>query len=431
MSGGMLVVGAGTAGVQVAASLREYRYTGPVTLAGDEHEAPYHRPPLSKSVLLDHAGGPGAPGPLALRPEGFYQENDIELRLGDPVLGVEFDGPGSSSGRAVTAAGQTLAFDGLALATGAEPRRLGVPGEDLANVLRLRRAGDGARLAAALRASRRLCVVGAGFIGLEVAAAARRLGVDTQVVEVADRALARLCAPPTAEHLVRRHRRSGVRFTFGAAVTEFTGDGAVRGAVLDDGSTIDCDLVVVGVGAVPRTDLARAIGLDCGPGIVVDRRARTSRPGTVAAGDCTLRPAPLTGSRDLGEPGTRVRIESVHNATAQAKAAAASLLGAEVPGGEEVPWFWSDQGDAKLQIAGLSAGHDQYVLRGEPDSGRFSVLYYRDGRLIACDAVNNPRDFTAVRRALARGANLPPSAVHDVSAGLGDLLRVAVERSPS
>lgn len=419
----MLVVGAGTAGVQVAASLREYGYTGPVTLAGDEHEVPYHRPPLSKSVLLDGGGASGAPGPLNLRPEGFYEENGIGLRLGDPVLGVEFDGPGGPSGRAVTAAGRTLVFDGLALATGAEPRRLGVPGEDLDNILRLRRAGDAARLAAALRASRRLCVVGAGFIGLEVAAAARRLGVDTQVVEVADRALARVCAPPAADHLVRRHRGAGVRFTFGAAVTGFTGTGAVRGAVLDDGSTVECDLVVVGAGAVPRTGLARAAGLDCGTGIVVDRRARTSRPGTVAAGDCTLRPAPLTGAP--------VRIESVHNATAQAKAAAASLLGAEVPGGEEVPWFWSDQGDARLQIAGLSTGHDGYVLRGEPDSGRFSVLYYRAGRLIACDAVNNPRDFTAVRRALARGVNLPPSAVREASAGLGDLVRAAEAGRPS
>jgi 3-phenylpropionate/trans-cinnamate dioxygenase ferredoxin reductase component len=280
----------------------------------------------------------------------------------------------------------------------------------------LRDVGDGIRLRARLAAARRVVVIGGGFIGLEVAAVARTLGKTVVVVEAAERLMPRSVAPVVSAFYEKAHLRRGAEIRLGAGVVALRGGaGQVRAVELSDGTAIPADVVVVGVGIVPRTELAAQLGLACDGGIVVDARARTSEPGVVAAGDCTVVAHPGVG---------RVRLESVPHATAQARVAAATLLGRPEPEGTPVPWFWSDQYDLKLQIAGLADGHDAYVVRdGEGES--MSVLYYRDGRLIAVNAVNKVADYLAVRRALAQGASIPADRAADPDTSLVELARTA------
>jgi 3-phenylpropionate/trans-cinnamate dioxygenase ferredoxin reductase component len=259
-------------------------------------------------------------------------------------------------------------------------------------------------------------VVGGGFIGLEAAAAARAQGKPVAVVEAAERLVARNVAPVVSEFCRQAHERRGATVLLSATVAAFLGDhdGRVCAVVLSDGRELPADLVVVGVGVVPRTELAERIGLECDGGIVVDRYARTSNPAVVAAGDCTVLPHPVTGEG-------RVRLESVNNAVTQATTAAATLMG-KLEVAPNVPWFWSNQGDLRLQIAGLSTGFDDYVVRGEPDDERFSVLYYRDGRLLAVDAVNAPGDYMVVRKALTQGVSIPADLAADADTPLKTLL---------
>ncbi len=418
MSGGTLIVGAGQAGLQLAVSLRQSGDTEPVTLIGEEAHAPYQRPPLSKEFLA----GTAAPEALELRAPAFYADNGITLLRGEAVTGLR-RGPGSG-GTAVTATGRTLPFDRLALATGAAPRRLELPGARLAGVHYLRDRDDAEALRADLARAARVVVVGGGFVGLEAAAGAAAAGRDVTVVEAADRLMGRAVAPVVSDFYRDAHARRGVRVLLSRGVTGFDGGaGSVTGVLLADGTRLAADLVLVGVGVVPRTALAERLGLECAGGIVVDALCRTSDPAVVAAGDCTVRPDPLTGTG-------RVRLESVQNAVAQAQVAAATLLGrpARV---RTVPWFWSHQGELKLQIAGLGAGYDALVLRGDPAGERFSVLYYRAGRLLAVDAVNRPADYMAVRRALETGATVPPDLAADESVPLKSLLTPAAGAAPA
>ena len=307
----------------------------------------------------------------------------------------------------MTESGGCLEFGRLALATGARPRLLTVPGADLAGICYLRDAGHAIVLRERLAAAQRVLVVGGGFIGLEAAAAATARGKAVIVVEATDRLIGRVVAPAISDFYAAAHRRRGVRVLLGTAVSRFEGaDGTVSGAYLSDGGFVPADLVVIGIGAEPRTELAEQLGLACAGGIVVDAFARTSDPAIVAAGDCTVTPHPAAAD------GSLVRFESYGHATDHAKVAAATLAGAPAPY-DAVPWFWSDQGKLKLQIAGLSAGFDQTVLRGDPAAERFSVLYYRGGQLLAVHAVNSPRDYLAVRRALAAGQEIPPEAAAD------------------
>jgi len=409
---GTLVVGASQAGVQLAASLRELGDPDAVTLVGAEAHPPYQRPPLSKEFLT----GASPREALAFRTPAWYSDVRVELVCGERVVAVERDGGGGGTAR--TSGGRDLAFDRLALTVGARPRRLAVPGADLGGVLYLRDVDDAEQLQVRLAASHRVVVVGGGFIGLEAAAVARAQGRQVTVVETADRLVARAVARVVSDFYRRAHERRGTKVLLQTAVTGFRGGGgAVSAVVLDDGRELPADLVVVGVGVVPRTELAEQLGLHCEGGIVVDERARTSDPTVVAAGDCTVLPHPLTG---VG----RVRLESVQSAVAQAGIAAATLLGRDVDS-RNVPWFWSNQGDLKLQIAGLSAGHDRVVVRGEPDSERFSVLYYRQDALLAVDAVNNPLDYMVVRKALATGASIPADAAEDVGTPLKEMVVAA------
>jgi 3-phenylpropionate/trans-cinnamate dioxygenase ferredoxin reductase subunit len=414
-SGGTLIVGASQAGLQLAVSLRQLGDTEPITLVGEEPLAPYQRPPLSKEFL----SGTAELDSLAFRAPSFYPENDIDLVCGEQITTVR-------PGRAVTASGRELFYDRLALTTGASPRRLRVPGADLAGVRYLRDHEDAAALRSELASASRVVVVGGGFIGLEAASVARAAGRSVTVVEAADRLLGRAVAPLVSDFYAQAHRRRGVDVLLSTGVTGFEAgpDGhRVAGVSLADGTLVPADLVLVGVGAIPRTELAEQLGLVCEGGIVVDAAARTSDPAVVAAGDCTVQPHPLTGEG-------RVRIESVQNAVAQAQIAAATLLGQATPA-KAVPWFWSFQGDLRLQIAGLSGGHDTTVLRGSVADEQFSLLYYQDERLVAVDAVNRPADYMAVRKALTQGATIPADAVADPGVPLKSLITGVRSAAPA
>lgn len=413
-AGGTLIVGASQAGLQLAVSLREFGDSAPITLVGAEAHAPYQRPPLSKEFLTGTAGHET----VAFRTSAFYADNGIDLICGERVteLSLHLNGrPGSGVAR--TAAGRDLPFDRLALAVGSRPRRLQLPGADLDGVLFLRDLDDAVEFRSRLHRSSRLIVVGGGFIGLEVAAVARSQGKSVTVVEAADRLIPRAVAPVVSEFYRQAHERRGSTVLLSATVAQFRGrDGRVDGVVLADGTELPADLVLVGVGVVPRTELAEKIGLECDGGIVVDSSARTSEPSIVAAGDCTVLPNPMTGQG-------RVRLESVQNAVHQGTVAAATLLGKQAET-RTVPWFWSNQNGLRLQIAGLSVGFDSFVVRGNPDSERFSVLYYRNGELLAVDAVNNPIDYMAVRKALTRGLQIPSELAADSATPLKTLLTV-------
>ncbi|GCB50887.1 NAD(P)/FAD-dependent oxidoreductase [Streptomyces sp. NL15-2K] len=407
--GGVVVVGAGQAGFQTAVSLRERGYGGRITLVGDEDAAPYERPPLSKAYLTGEADE----ALLWLRPPEYYVRQSIDL-LADRVTAID-----RAACTARLAGGGVLDYDHLVLATGARPRRLAVPGSELRGVWALRTLAEALALRDELRRAAEVVVVGAGFIGLEFAAAARALGCAVTVVELLDRPLARAVGERTAEHFTRLHRRQGTRLLFGRRVARFhdDGSGAVTEVELCDGSRLPTDLVVLGAGVEPRTELAETAGLRVDDGIAVDARLRTGDPAVSAIGDCAAFPYPAAGRR--------IRLESVQNAVGHAQLVAERLTGLERDY-DDLPWFWSDQFSSTLQIAGLSAGHDTEVLLGEwPDA--FSVLSFREDRLVAVESVNRPADHMAARRVLANGVPLDPAT----AAGDGFALRDYARRHRS
>jgi 3-phenylpropionate/trans-cinnamate dioxygenase ferredoxin reductase component len=400
MSAGTLIIGASQAGLQLAVTLRELGYDAPVRLVGDEAVGPYQRPPLSKAFLAGDADADS----LQLRNAGFYAERKIELICGTRIGRVSMSAGG---GTASAGDGREFTFTSLALTTGAEPRRLPVPGADLGRVLYLRDLGDAAALRSLLPTASDIVVIGGGFIGLEAAAVARSYVPRVTVVEALDTLMSRVTAPVIGEFFLHAHGRRGTRFRLGSGVVRLHGTaGDVSGVELADGSVVPADLVLVGIGVIPRTELAEQLGATCRNGIVVNRHARTTVPGVVAAGDCAVGPDPL------GASGGLVRLESVQNAVDQAKAAAASIVGQPQPY-QSVPWFWSDQADLKLHMAGLSRPTDEVVLRGDPDAEKFSVLYYRDGRFVAIHSVNRPLDYMAARTALGQRADIPAQLAAD------------------
>jgi 3-phenylpropionate/trans-cinnamate dioxygenase ferredoxin reductase component len=411
---GTLIVGASQAGVQLAASLREMGDDEPILLAGSEPRPPYQRPPLSKTYLSGQATAES----LELRAPQWYVQKRIDLRLRTPIESIALDAPGGGGGEAITRGGERLSFARLALTVGGRARRLHLPGTNLDGVCYLRHLRNADELRERLATATHVVVVGGGFIGLEAAATATGAGKDVTVVDIADRLLGRAVAPVVSQFYIQAHQRRGTRMHLRTSVEaiEAGDDGrSVAGVRLAGGRLLPADLVLIGIGLEPRTELARQLGLAVDGGIVVDAFARTSNPAIVAAGDCTTLPHPLTGEG-------RMRIESVQNAIAQAQTAAATLLG-RPPATRAVPWFWSDQADLKLQTAGLSLGYEQVVVRGAPDSERFSVLYYASGRLIAVDAINAPRDYMVVRKVLGEGSTIPADRAADASVPLKELVR--------
>ncbi len=379
------MVGASHAGVQVAASLRQEGWDGEVVVIGDEAALPYHRPPLSKAYLL----GRSSREELAIRKTEFYAKQEIRL-VRATVNRIDRE-----AGCVVTSEGETLAYDGLALCTGGRARRLSLPGSDLPGIHYLRVFADVEAIRESAVPGRHAVIIGGGYIGLETAASLRALGLEVTVLEAAERVLERVTAPEVSAFYERVHREAGVVIRSRALVESLVGDLRVREAILAGGERIPADLVIVGVGLVPSVELAVDAGLEVEDGIVIDDHARTSDARIVAAGDCA--------SHRMARYDRVVRLESVPSAAEQAKTAAATLCGRERPIAS-LPWFWSDQYDLKLQIAGLNTGYDEVVINGDPASDRdFSCYYLQRGRLIAADCVNRPRDFVWAKQALGKG----------------------------
>ena len=396
----LVIVGGGQAAAQAVQSLRQQNFAGAITLVGEEPHPPYQRPPLSKKYLA----GEVTRERLFLRPASFYADKGVTLELGRRVEELAL-----GTRRVRLDDGRTLSYDRLLLATGSRVRRLDVPGATLAGVHYLRTLADADAIVASLAPGARVLLVGAGYIGLEVAAVVRVRGHEVTVLEAADRVMSRTVSPEVAAFYDACHRAAGVVLHYGATVAAFRGAASVTVAETTDGRSFPCDVVIVGIGIVPNIELAAAAGLPCDNGIVVDEFARTADESVVAAGDCTNHPQPLLGRR--------VRLESVPNAVHQGKVAAGTLAG--VPTAySEVPWFWSDQYDLKLQIVGLSTGHDEVVLRGDPATRSFAAFYLEGGRLLAVDAVNSPREFAAGKKLVASRARIPREVLANPAAEL-------------
>ncbi|GAA4779721.1 NAD(P)/FAD-dependent oxidoreductase [Citricoccus nitrophenolicus] len=406
---GLLIIGASQAGVQLAISLRGTGFAEHITLLGEEDHRPYQRPALSKEFLQDTVDKEN----LIFRSQEYWDEHDIELVKGARITSIT-KGP-DGSGTALAADGTEYPFRRLALAVGARARHLEIEGSDLDGVVYLRSADDALALKARMGDFEDVVVVGGGFIGLEAACSLHGLGKRTTVLEYGPRLVGRAVGEDTSEYFLQAHRARGIDIHLDTRMTRFVdaGDGTVSGVELADGTVVKAQLVLVGIGVVPNTELAEQMGLDVDNGIVVDRHALASDGTTVAVGDVANMPNPLPGAPE----GERIRLESVNNAIEHAKIAAYSLTGRreEYAG---IPWFWSNQADLKLQIAGLTMGYDSTVVRRDETKGKFTVLYYREGQIIAADCVNAPLDFMAVRNALGKNQNIPAEAAADVATPL-------------
>jgi 3-phenylpropionate/trans-cinnamate dioxygenase ferredoxin reductase subunit len=398
----IVVVGAGQAGASLVAKLRALGHRGPLTLVGGEPDPPYQRPPLSKAYLK----GEMARERLWLRPLSFYDEGGIELITGTRVEAID-----RATKELALVDGRRLPYDLLALTTGALPRRLPAAlGGDLDGVFLMRSLADADALAEAVRPGMPALITGGGYIGLEGAAVLAEKGLKVTLIELAPRILARVAAPATADYFRALHRAHGVDIREGVSPNGLTGDGRVAGVELADGSNIPAEVVLVGIGITPDTALAEAAGLEVADGIVVDAGGRTSDPAIFAAGDCARFPY----------RGGTVRLESVPNAIDAGEAVAEAMLRLG-EGYLARPWFWSDQYDVKLQIAGLNAGWERTVTRTGPRPGSQSVWYYAGDRLLAVDAMNDPRAYMTGKRWIEAGVTPDPEGVADPEADLKTL----------
>jgi 3-phenylpropionate/trans-cinnamate dioxygenase ferredoxin reductase component len=411
MSEHLVIVGGGQAAAQAVQSLRQQSFAGAITLLCDEPYPPYQRPPLSKKYLA----GELTRERLLLRPAAFYAEKGVVLEQSARVEEIE-----PAARRVRLRDGRSLAYDRLLLATGSRVRRLDVPGSQLAGVHYLRTIADVDGITASLVPGARVFLIGAGYIGLEVAAVTRQRGFDVTVLEAAGRVMARTVSAEVSAFYESCHRAAGVVIHCGAVVKALQGADRVTAVETADGRTFPCDVAIVGIGITPNVELAAHAGLPCSDGIAVDEFAQTADLAIVAAGDCTNHPHPLLDRR--------VRLESVPNAIHQAKVAAATLLGLPMAY-SEVPWFWSDQYDLKLQIAGLSAGYDEVVLRGNLAARSFAAFYLRGGELLAVDAVNSPREFIAGKKLVANRARIAPDVLRDATFDLTPLATAMDGRS--
>jgi len=396
----VVIIGAGHAGGSAATMLRSSGFEGEIVLVGEEPAPPYQRPPLSKAWLKGEADLET----LLLRPAAFYADHDIDLRTGMTAVSIRRDK------RSVTLSdGAIEPYDVLILATGSRARRLPIPGADRPELIELRTLADAERLKGRLGPGRRLLVVGGGYVGLEAAASARALGAEVTVLERMDRVLQRVASEPLSAFFTARHRAEGVDVRVGVEVSAFE-EGGVR---LADGQCISADVILVGVGAIACDQLARTAGLECASGgsggIIVDETCRTSDSAIFAIGDVTLRPVPAHACN--------MRLESVPNALEQARQASCAIMDRPQPA-PEVPWFWSDQYDVKLQIAGLPFEGDRMVVRGDPAAGRFSVFHLCGNRIVCVEAVNAPPEFMAGRQFIGRRTPIDPVKLADTQVSM-------------
>lgn len=405
----IVIIGGGQAAAQACASLRLFGFEGEITLISEEAALPYQRPPLSKAYMK----GELAEERLYFKPEAWYQDQNIDTVLSVCATRIDRDAQTVELEH-----GGTVSYDALIISTGSRPRALPVEGADLDGVFDLRSLADMERIRPRMIAGQKMVIVGAGYIGLEAAAVARQMGLDVTVLEMEDRVLARVTSPIMSEFFEAEHTRQGVNVRTGARLASLGGvDGKVTTATLADGTTLPADIVLVGIGILPNVELAEEAGITCDNGIVTDRDARTDDPRVFAAGDCAARP--LVHYDRTG------RLESVHNAIEQGKLAAAAIMGKPRPP-EDCPWFWSDQYDLKLQIAGLSQDYDETVVRGDIEARKFAVFYLQDGKLIAVDAINSPPEFLASKKLIMTGARLAPETLSDTSQSMKEIAAAAV-----
>jgi 3-phenylpropionate/trans-cinnamate dioxygenase ferredoxin reductase component len=397
MQGPVLIVGAGHAGFQLATSLRQHGFGGRIGLINDEAHLPYQRPPLSKAYLK----GEGRPDSLMFRPDKFYRDQNIEL-IADRAVSID-----RAARRLALVSGAALDYGHLVLATGARNRLLDIPNANLKDVLYLRTLDESEALRQRIASGQRVVVIGAGFIGLEFAATARAKGLEVDVAELGTRVMARAVTAEISQFFQDRHTAAGIRIHLGVQATGIEGDGVkVTGVSLSDGRHVPADLVVVGVGVLPNIELAAQAGLAVASGIIVNEQLLTSDPDISAVGDCALFASPRFGGS--------LRLESVQNATDHARCVAARLTGdARTYDGR--PWFWSDQGPDKLQIAGLTTGYDQVIVRGDPGQGSFSAFCYKSGQLVGIESVNRASDHVFGRKILGLNRSIAPEQAADAS----------------
>src|SRR6267378_4724145 len=395
--GPVLIVGAGHAGFQLAASLRQHGFGERIGLINDEAHLPYQRPPLSKAYLKG-AGGSDA---LMFRPDKFYREQNIDL-IADRAVSID-----RGARQLLLESGASLDYAHLVLATGARNRLLDIPNANLEDVRYLRTMDESEALRQRIATGQRVVVIGAGFIGLEFAATARAKGLEVDVVELAARVMARAVTAEISDFFQARHTAAGIRIHLGVQATSIESDGgSVTGVSLSDGRHVPADLVVVGVGVLPSVELAAEAGLPVAAGIIVDEQLLTEDPDISAIGDCALFASPRFGGS--------LRLESVQNATDQARCVAARLTG-DAKTYDGLPWFWSDQGEDKLQIAGLTTGYDRVVVRGDRRQGSFSAFCYRSGQLVGIESINRASDHVFGRRVLAMNRSIEPEQAADLS----------------
>ena len=400
----LVIIGAGQSAIQCITSLKKEGYLGSITLVGEEEHLPYQRPPLSKGFLEDSVNKER----LYFKKLEFFTENKIQLQLGNTAERID-----TKNRQVFLKDGTDLSYDKLVFATGSRVRRLDFPGNNLESIHYLRGLDDAESIKEDLKISKDLVVIGAGYIGLEVAAIAAKNNISVTVVEMADRVMNRTVDPQISEYYLKLHENNGVQFKFNTSLEEIKGSSKPESVICSDGSEIKADIVIIGAGIIPNTEIAEEAGIDCNNGISVDEFGLTSQEDIYACGDCTNHPNKLLGKN--------LRLESVHNAMEQAKTVAGSISG-NPSEYNQIPWFWSDQYDHKLQIVGLSGSHDRVTMRGDTEDTKFMLFYTQGDELVAVDSINNPKEFLICRKLVANKVKIKPEMISDTSTNLNDLI---------
>jgi len=400
----LVIVGAGQSAIQCITSLRKEDYPGLITLVGEEEHLPYQRPPLSKGFLEDTVSNER----LYFKKLEFFIENKVQLKLGTKAEEIDIE-----NNNIHLSDNTKLSFDKLVFATGSSVRKLDFPGKDLNSIHYLRGLDDALSIKKDLQTSQNIVVVGAGYIGLEVAAIAAKQNKSVTVIEMADRVMNRTVDPQISDYYLNLHQKNGVTFKFNISLKEIIGTNNPEKVVCSDGSEVAADMVVIGAGIMPNVELAENAGLSCDNGIVVNEFGKTDHADIYACGDCTNHPNKLLNKK--------IRLESVHNAMEQSKTVASSIINKSLAY-NQIPWFWSDQYDHKLQIVGLSGDHDKVIMRGDMSEAKFMLFYTKDDKLIAVDAVNNSKEFLICKKLVANKVTIKPDEISNPATNLNDLI---------
>ena len=400
----IVIIGSGQAAIQAAISLKKNEFTGSIKIIGEEDHLPYQRPPLSKDFLLDEYKLER----VSLKKKEFYEENRVDLILGKRAESID-----TILKEIILSDKNKIYYDQLIIATGSRVRKLNVPGSDKKGLYYLRDLDDASALKQRLKENKKMVIVGAGYIGLEVASVAASLGVEVTVIEMANRVMNRTVDPIISSYYQKLHESHGVKIHLDNGLKEFEGDASVTAVLCSDGLRLEADLVVIGAGVLPNQEIAIKAGLECNNGIIVNEFGETSNEHVFACGDCTNHP-----NKSLN---TRLRLESVHNAMEQSKTVANTIMGNRKPY-DQVPWFWSDQYDHKLQLVGISGEHDETIMRGSESEQKFLLFYLKNSELIAVNAINSSKEFLICRKLVANKVKISSDAIRDQSVNLNNLL---------